>query len=705
MKSNENNPMVDALLEEWLGNQKPNPVSLNELGMRRVDPQRAAELDQALQGATTDLRNRTLASSAAMYRKRKTYSPAFRVLATLAACLVIGVGAWAIVNRDQLEFQKLRQGKNLPVFANDNAVSTPKSEKGNSSSVASSEKKTLEAIHSDKAMIQKDKREALPLDSLPFHTQESIATQSKSSVKPANAAEKLDERAIVKLIDRGMLQVWNNHDAMPAAPIPGVAWVERAVKQLLSRSATPEEKDSFAKKDSLDLRLDLLHRIVESPEFSQVWAKRIADFYLDVESGLPREVTPERRAFVQWIRKEINQTRRLDTVVKNIVLAEGIGSSAAELPASAHWWSELGSRNKTAPAEIIVSKFMGNRASCSRCHDARTVASADQSRFWGVAAIVNGIEVSQSGLAQKPTVQFRSNAAPLFYERSDATMFAALPALPDGHKLKTPEGNANQQATIAKQNLAALSDWVVQSDELSRTHVDFVWKSLFGQPLVGNYPLDESEGRRERLELANAIGQQLQSNEYDLRKLVTWIAASQVFGLESLTPESSNGNWYLTATAKDLSQFRRRQMLFAAFPARQEPSFRSIEKLASWFDASKALGNERGKILANPLPSKAPSTKSTKPVDGNATRNNDADEISSAQVQYLINAQLLPKAIQAEVDKMVQSNLAWNVLVDHAFFMTGSTLPSQADREAAQRILDISRDKRLAVSRIIAARL
>jgi hypothetical protein len=235
--------------------------------------------------------------------------------------------------------------------------------------------------------------------------------------------------------------------------------------------------------------------------------------------------------------------------------------------------------------------------------------------------------------------------------------------------------------------------------------VDFVWKALFGQPLVGNYPLDDSEGRRERLELASFIGQQLRSNEYDLRKLVTWIAASQVFGLDSIAPESSNSNWYLAATDKDLALFRQRQTLFATFPASQEPSFRSIEKLAAWFDASKVLGNEAGKVLANPIPPASPSAKSMKSVGGNSPPNNQTAPLTASQVQYLVNAQMLPKAIQAEVDRMVGANLAWNVLVDHAFYMTGSSPPSQAEREASQRILNMSRDKRLAISRIIAARL
>ncbi len=701
MKNGENQPIIDAMLDEWLGNQKPSELSVNDLGMQRINPQRAAELNQALQAATNDMRNRSLASSAALYRKPKTYLTGFRILAMLAACLVVGAGVWVISNRDQLDLSKW--GAPPVVVANNESSQTPNTEKASSGSVADSDSRKSQDPVSNNTLKPKAKREALPLESLPFNVQESVATKSIPSAKPTSRGVKLDEQAMIKVIDRGMQQVWSNHGAIPAAPIAGLAWIERITNQLLSRPASQEEKDFLAKKDNVALRLELIHRIVESAEFSQVWGRRLATFYLDADPASMRDMTPERRAFVQWIRKELTQSRGLDKVVKNIVLGEGINGPNAELPPSAHWWSELGLRSKTAPAEVIASKLLGTRASCSRCHDSSTVANADQVRFWGVAAITNGIEVSQPNINTKPVTQFRNEAAPLFYERDDSTMVSALPELPNGHKLKTQQqGSPAEIVATTRQNLASLSDWMLQSDELARSHVDFVWKSLFGQALVGSDPLDASEGRQERMELAAAIGQQLRSNDYDLKKLVTWITASKAFGLESIRPDSG---WYLKATDKELSTYRHRQLLFASYPVKQDTSFRSIDKLAKWFDASRVLGSERGNILANRLPPTLQSGKPTKPVGGNATPIVNAVEFTESQVQYLVNSQLLPKAIQAEVDRMVKSNLPWSVLVDHAFYMTGTLPPNQVERDAAQRILDMSHDKRLALSRIIAAKL
>lgn len=700
MKMNDNQPIVDALLDEWLGKKTPNRISASDLGMRRIDPERAAELEQALQSATNDLRNRSLASSASLYRKPKTNTPVFRVLAALAACWVVGASIWTIINRDHLGLPKL-VAPTTTVAKDD---SSRKLEIGteSSASVASLDDRSPILTNPGNTVKPKADREALPLDSLPFNKKDAVAEKTIPRNKTADRTTKLDEQDVIKAIDRGMQQVWINHDAKPAAPIDGAAWIERATQKLLSRPANQQEKDVFAKKDNLSLRLESLHQIVESSEFSQVWARRLAAFYLDVEFSSMRDPSPERKAFVQWIRSEINQTHRLDSVVKNIVLAKGIGRSNGEVAPSTYWWTEVGMRNTTAPAEVIASKFLGTRASCSRCHDASTVANSDQVRFWGVAAITQGIEISQTGLTSKPETRFRKEDAPLFYERDDATMVAALPSLPNGQTLKAQRGSPSELATITKQNLASLSNWMLQSDDLAKSHVDFVWKSILGQPLIGNYPLDDAEGARERRELADVLGQQLRSNDYDLRKLVTWIAASQVFGLESIRPGS---DWYLTATNKDLALYQQRQRLFASFPVSQEPAFRSIDNLASWFDSSKVIANESGGILANLLPPTLPAGKSAKSVGGNSTPSSQMTKYTEAQVQYLVNAQLLPNAVQEEVDRMIKSKLAWNVLVDHAFYMTGTSLPSQVDRDAAQRILDMSRDNRLAISRIIAARL
>ena len=404
---------------------------------------------------------------------------------------------------------------------------------------------------------------------------------------------------------------------------------------------------------------------------------------------------------MQWIRKELNRSPQLDSVVKHIVLADGIDRPNTEWSPSTHWWSEVGIRGKTAPAEVLVSQFLGGRSSCSRCHDHEDVARSNLARFWGVAAITQGVEVSNLATLSPPAVGFRKEVEPLFYERNDATLVAAIPSLPDGQTLTAPQGNVRQVRSVTQKNLVALYEWMMASDEFAQSHANFVWNSLFGKPLIPRFPLDVSEGVRERQEIAVVLGNQLRASQFDLRKLVVWIAATQAFGLESAP---ADGNWYLTASDTEIAAYRQRQTVFATFPAVADDSLRSLDQLASWIDASKLSGSDRVGVLASPLPANL-SGKNLKLAPEVSPSVAKATRFTDSQVQYLVQASALPVAVQNEIDRMLKSNLAWDSLVDHAFYMTGSIPPTLNDRVAAQRILELSHDKRLALQRIVASRL
>jgi len=690
------------MLDEWLGRRTPSSLKAKNLSNTAVDPARVAEFEQALRNANSDMRNLILASKASSYRKPKRFFTAYRAVAVLAASLLIGAGIWGYMIQDYLAIQYLNQPS---VAVNQNPATNPPA------TTISPASDLANGIHPDprpensSSVVSKQNREALPLDSLPFNQRPAAQTKSKQPKNSSNVVTKLNELEVVAVVNDQLKQLWKNHDLSPTPSANSVAWIERVYRQILMRAPTTDEKDVFVKKDSPDFRLETLHRIADSLEFTQVWAKGLAAHYLGTGTITGRDLSDERRAFVQWIRRELNQSHRLDLVAKNIILAGG-PAPQAEIAPSHHWWKEASARGNTAPAELIVSKFMGSRASCSRCHDASTVADANQERLWGIASIARGIDLSQPSVAKPPMARFQSSTDPLFYERGDGTMVAASPSLPNGKALAKPQGRPFEAMLVSKKNLSALSDWLVTSDELAMSQANYVWKTLLGQPLLPDFPIDEVQGRSERLSLAKTLGMQLHANDYDLRQIVVWIAASDAFARsEAFARESirHDGNWYLTASEKDLRAFRYRQKLFAAFSFPQETSFRTIDNLAMWLDKSSPSLGGRSRTLANPL--SVPPGNPANPNLPKSTVKEKKHDLTDSQVQYLVNTQTLPKILQDEIDRMLKANLAWPVLVEHAYYMTGISPPNSSDREAAQKILDHCRDKRLAITRIIAARL
>ncbi len=698
MNIDDNEPIIDAMLDEWLGKRKPRPISVNALSRQSIDPQRAAEFEQSLQAAAAANRKRPTISRVSIAKKSKPHSSSYRVLASLAASLVLAGGVWTYSNRNQLASQFLNQSL-LVTNQNDGDKSlVPIPEV--LMSAAPVEGKSTQGMDSTHSIASKRVHETLPIESLPFSTQGNASSTPNSSGSRAHYVAKLTESETIAAIDSQTQKLWKNHDAKPAAPVASVAWIDRVCKQLLARPATQDDKEAFAKKDNPSLRLAALHRIVDSPEFSQVWAKSLAAHYLGVSGPIStRDITHDRRGFVQWIRREMSQGHGLDSIAKNIVLAGGIDANKEELPPSSYWWAETGMRSPETPTNLLASKFLGTQLSCSRCHDANKVANANPSQYWGIAAITHGVEVVLPPGSEKPSIGFRNGVKPLFYEKEDSSLVAAIPMLPNGKELTVLTGEPSKVRQAAKQNLNAFAHWMLESDEFTQSQANFVWQSMFGEPLIAVYPFDASEGSNERQEIAQVLSQQLRANDYDLRQIVVWIAASQAFSLDSVRPDN---DWYLKASDKDLRSLQQRQRLMASFPVRQDQSFRSLDKLAQWIDSSSLHGKESGAVLANPVPLNPATSKSIVDKSGTIKK---AASFTEAQVQFLVDSQTLPIALQEEVDRMLKQNMPWNVLVDHAFYMTGSLPPTASDREAAQRILDLTRDKRLALARIIASRL
>ena len=279
MNEEEKQPIVDSLLDEWLAKRVPRSLSTVDLARQAIDPQRAAELEQALLAASVDARKVTLSTMAASYRRPKPKATLWRVLATLAAALMICVGLWKFSNSPSMvAVQQPAVTDRVAVQGNATRdAANSFDSQSNKDQVASSERPN-QSIVKENPSGEKGKRESLSLDALPFSTNDATTANTSRTKNDQPASIKLDDRDVVAVIDQQMQQIWNKHDARPAAPINGTAWIHRVTQQLLSRTPTQEESDAFSKRDTPEARQEVLGQLVQSTEFTQVWSKRLAAF-------------------------------------------------------------------------------------------------------------------------------------------------------------------------------------------------------------------------------------------------------------------------------------------------------------------------------------------------------------------------------------------------------------------------------------------
>lgn len=703
--------ILDGLLDEWLGQKRPRSLHVDALARREYSSERLAELDSALKSARQD-KNRLTPAHVDESRRSNKFHVRWYTLATMAAGIALAVVGWTWLDQRRSKDPVNDGPSGLAAVAspNESASKTGVESKSTTqieaaappkSNLASSEPASGEA-KSNNNDKPRSERVSLSLDTVPFANKAADAS-SIDRQAPRSKVEPLSESEVIALIDRSMKEWWNQYGVQPLPAVSGSEWVTRASQRLVGRSPSGAELERFSKKDSPAARTEWIHQATGSLEFPRYWGKRLTAFYFGESITQVAEVNAERREFVKWCQNEFKRTGMRSDALTNKLLKLNIAASDKSAFAPDHyWWSENGKRGNQYVADLISTRFMERRGACDRCHVSKTVAGADQAKYWGLAAVTRGVKAEQSADdLSKWSVSYRESAEPMFYERADATMVAVAPTLPNGKVLQELANRNDRDVRAAEQNLHALADWLTTSDEFARSQVNLAWEVLFGVPLADATPIDEKDANSERRALLNALGRQLIANDFDMRRLATWLTSSQAFARQS---NDMNAAWYTAAGEKEMDQAHRRQALLAAFPVTTDPNMRSMNKLVALNEQILPSPSGQSGVLAQPVLPTNPGKAMANAAAKNANREK-LSKLSPGQIQYLVNVYTLPETFEIEIDRLLKTKLPWEQLVEHAFLMTGGRGPSQRELEASQRLLELTRDRRQALHRIIAGRL
>ncbi len=692
---------IDGLLDEWLGQSRPSVVTPQLLEKKTFSPERMAELDAALIAAQKDmLARRIQPRSAASYRKRHRHYSGLFMLATMAASLLAIAGGWfAYSYRDKLQLidnQPLAK-MDLPPSTDANS---PNEQKTAALQPAAETIVKSTQVAKTKAPETDPSRESLPSNTLPF---EKSKTKPKLAELPKTVAKvpKRSETEIVKSIDDHLQGLWAKYQVQPSAPVSDAEWIARATKQLLNRQPTESERERFVKKDSQSARSEWLADTLINSEMARHWGRQLAAFYQGEPIGLSRDLDETRREFVKWCQGELLQSNSLNALAYKVVVLDTTPSvTPTDFSASRFWWRKMRSTGQHAAVDVLESRLLGGVGSCSRCHDSGTVETAHQSTYWNLVAIAQGVSMAQSADGSIGMASYRSVEEPLFYEREDASMVAAVPAIPNGKFLEGLSGDSAQVRSIARRNLKEFGQWLVTSDEFAQGQVDFAWQLVFGQPLLGRWPGTTEDGQAEREALARALGQQLIAHDFDLSTLVTWLAKSQGFQRKSADLDV---HWYLSAGDTDLRNANRRTQMLAVFPATRDQNLRVMSRVVQLTESVVPKAVEKNGVLANPLlPTNPSKAIARQPLNNASTQ---AKRLTPQQIEYLARVYALPSSMESQLDRILKSKLTWHQMVEHAFLMTGFEPPNANELAAADHILDWTRDRRQTLHRILAARL
>ena len=340
----------------------------------------------------------------------------------------------------------------------------------------------------------------------------------------------ISDAEIVAEIDRLIADTWQQHDLVPSPTASDTEWIRRACLNIVGRIPTLEESTDFLTSNSPRKRQQLINDLMQSSErsshFAVVWANMLI--------GRTERRGVNRDKLFEFLYDEFQQnTAWIDTVGELISASGRNDRNGATNFLLAHL------NNEATPATAVTARlFLGEQMSCLQCHDHPFTKGVGQSEYWALNAFFKDtdrvtVPVAMNGSAVRPSlrnaawklVDRRRPERMTFFENRAGQQQAVLPAY-DGHVI--PEDSTVQRRAELARLLASDSE-----TKVARAMVNRMWAHFFGYGFTN--PIDDMGPHSvvSHPELLAYLTKAFVASDYDLQRLMTWVASSQAWQLSS----------------------------------------------------------------------------------------------------------------------------------------------------------------------------
>ena len=299
--------------------------------------------------------------------------------------------------------------------------------------------------------------------------------------------------------------------------------------------------------------------LLEDRRSADYLAERFARAFVGVENG--PFLVYRRNPFVSWLSDQLHSNRPYDELARDLIASQGIWTSE---PASNFITVTIDQNNdRGGPDEIklaarVTRAFLGVRIDCMQCHDDKFGDRWKQKDFHQLAAFFSEAEVGLSGVLDKKGAIYETR----YRGKTEEEPVSAK--VPFAEDLYPDDAKGTPREKLAT--------WVThpENSAFARATVNRIWALMFNRPLieaVDDLPLDGPFPAGMEI-----LADDLVAHDFDLRRLIRLIAASEVYQRDSRAPDPND-----EVTSKQ-------QNHWAAFPLtrmRPEQMARSISQSAS----------------------------------------------------------------------------------------------------------------------------
>ena len=321
-------------------------------------------------------------------------------------------------------------------------------------------------------------------------------------------------------IDEHVFAKLKRLNIVPAKISTDNQFLRRAYLDVTGAPPTPEESLEFLASTDENKRAQLIDKLLETPEYAEVWATRLSDVFR-VGGGTGPKAS---RKMFHYLRKAVAADRPYSALVAEMLTSSGGVSRSA--PAN-FYRTSFDVKPEDAP--ITVSQtLLGIRLDCARCHN-HPFEKWTQDDFWGFAAFFGRAEFKFTSLDASLILKDRSEVI------NPGTKQLAVPKYLDG-PVETEGPDEDIREKLASWITSAKNPW------FSRAIVNRVWKHYMGRGIVE--PVDDFRVTNPPTNpaLLDALAEDFSRNNFSLRHLSRRILNSRVYQLSSEFNESNRGD-------------------------------------------------------------------------------------------------------------------------------------------------------------------
>jgi hypothetical protein len=328
-----------------------------------------------------------------------------------------------------------------------------------------------------------------------------------------------EERTVV---DKFTQKKWKELGIVPSELSSDEQFMRRVCLDLTGTLPKPQQVAEFMADASKDKRDKLIDRLLETPEYTYLFANKWADVLRVKRRGQPDRAAGT-FAFHSWIRESIAKDKPYDQFVREILAATGDENQAPPTV----WYKEL--QDPQQFVDDTAQVFLGLRIACAQCHH-HPYEKWSQDDYWGMAAFFG--RVGRKNTAVLGGVANQQSARQVIFNRPTGGVqnkrtqqIAKIQPL-DGAPMEVASDEDPRQKLV---------DWMARKDNpfFARAVANRYWSHFFGRGIVD--PIDDMRVTNPptNAELLDALAKELVDSKFSLKHLVKVIVKSRTYQLSS----------------------------------------------------------------------------------------------------------------------------------------------------------------------------